>query len=121
MASILAPIEGIPNIVLIGVPDQAALQRVLTKLAANQIPHYAWSEPDYDFGLTAIATQPLYDADRKILQNYRLWKFGRVEGKPSCSFNGDPATSSGVAQKKERQTFSLEVAGSTPAPGANFG
>jgi hypothetical protein len=86
--------------IAIGVPDRAALERVLTKLRNSQLPHYVWVEPDNDFGMTAIATAPLNEQQKTVLQNYRLWKFGGVDEKSSCSFTGDPATSSLVAQAK---------------------
>lgn len=62
-----------PNIVVIGLPNLGALQRALAKLAANQIPHYAWSEPDFDYGLTAIATAPINGEQRAALANYRVY------------------------------------------------
>lgn len=62
-----------PNHVTIGVPNVAALRRVLKKLSDNQIPHYAWSEPDNDMGLTSIATIPLVGEERKPLANYRTY------------------------------------------------
>lgn len=71
---------GIPNIILIGVPDLAALHRVERKLKGCAIPHFCWSEPDYDFGFTAIATAPLRAEERGPLLNYRLWKFAGGAG-----------------------------------------
>jgi hypothetical protein len=91
--------EGMPNQVLIGVPNIAALNRVRVKLEANQIPHYCWHEPDHDFGFTAIATAPLYGEQRKILANYRVY--------------------TPVAQLVERRPLSSRVAGSSPAGSVN--
>ncbi len=68
--------RGTPNIILIGVPDKAALNRVEIKLAANAIPHCAWHEPDFDnaLGFTAIATIALTAEQKKPLAKYRLWQ-----------------------------------------------
>jgi hypothetical protein len=44
------------------------------KLSDNKIPHYEFSEPDYDYGFTSIATIPLRDEQRQVLRNYRLYK-----------------------------------------------
>ena len=110
--------EGIPNIVLIGVPDVRALNRVVRKLEEAQIPHYCWHEPDNDFGFTAIATAALGE-ERKALANYRLWTYVRGTEQSACSFTADSHANAGVAQKKEHLAFSQEVAGSTPAPGSN--
>lgn len=68
-------IDGIPNIVLIGVPDKAALVEACGILSENQIPHWQWHEPDFDFGFTAIATAQISGEQRKCLAHYRLWKF----------------------------------------------
>jgi hypothetical protein len=62
-----------PSIVLVGVPSQKALQRVIDKLALNRIEFVVFNEPDNDLGLTAVATVPLNEEQRAALQNYKLW------------------------------------------------
>jgi hypothetical protein len=57
------------------VPDQPALRRVQEKLDRHKIAYYAWSEPDFDLGFTALATVPLDAERKKVLSNYRLLKF----------------------------------------------
>jgi hypothetical protein len=94
--------DGTPNIVLIGMPDKAALQRVLTKLKSNNILHYSWTEPDYDLGLTAVATGPLYGEQREALRNYRLYN-------------------SPVAKTTERLILNEEDLGEDPSGRANAG
>jgi hypothetical protein len=89
--------QGIPNIVLIGVPDLAALNRVRSKLEYAQIPHYCWSEPDHDFGFTSIATIALDDEQRKVMANYRLWMYARGTEQSVCKGNLDTRTSAAVA------------------------
>jgi len=94
--------EKIPNIVMIGLPDQAALRRVIEKLRANQIVHYQWSEPDNDWGLTAIATVAIYGHKREVLKNYRLWNDrGGVGQKPGAGFNADPSTNLAVKDREQ--------------------
>lgn len=66
-------INGTPNIILIGVPNKAALERAQRKLAQHAIPHCAWVEPDMDLGFTSIATIPLDCIQKQVLANYRLW------------------------------------------------
>lgn len=72
-----AGIEGIPNIVLIGMPNMRSLVRVERKLQESGISHFSWHEPDYDMGFTAIATVPLRGEIRKVLANYRLYQLPR--------------------------------------------
>lgn len=84
---------------LVGVPHVAALQRVLGKLKAAQIRHYCWHEPDYNFGFTAIAAMPDRDEQRRVLGNYRLWKYhGAGEEQSSGSLAADRPTNYPVAQ-----------------------
>ena len=96
-----------PSIVLIGVPNKKSLERVIDKLINNRIDFSDFYEPDYDLGLTAVATVPVTEEQRAILQNYRLWN--------ESTFN------TSVAQRSERrdnrQVYS-EVGGSIPSAGA---
>lgn len=64
----------IPYCIVIGVPDKAALRRVIEKLKGLGIGHHEYHEPDYDLGLTAVATDPLGPDHRRMLSNYRLWR-----------------------------------------------
>lgn len=94
--------HGIPNMVLIGLPNIAALGRALAKLKGNNVLHYAWSEPDHDWGLTSIATAPISGEQRKVFQNYRVYN-------------------SPVAQNTERPILNGENVGGTPTGRANDG
>jgi hypothetical protein len=67
-------IDGIPNIILIGVPDVPALNRAKAKLIAHGIDHSEWVEPDMDLGFTAMATVPLSVEEKIPLAHYRLWR-----------------------------------------------
>ena len=102
MASMARLDVGIPNIVLIGLPNVSALNRALAKIKAANILHYAWIEPDYDFGFTAIATAPISGEKRKALANYRVYR-------------------TPVAQANEHPALNGEDAGISPAGRANAG
>lgn len=92
--------HGHPNIILIGVPDVKALERVKAKLERLQIVHYAWREPDEPgLGFTAIATAPLDKPQRNQLHSYRLWKYSG-------------------SSEKEHSVSNGEVDGSSPSPSA---
>lgn len=60
--------------VTIGLPNANAMQRALAKISAAQIPHFAWDDPDLEWGLTAITTAPLRGDQRQPLQNYRPYR-----------------------------------------------
>ncbi len=99
LATTYQPDSGIPNIIAIGIPDLAALKRVETKLQNHHIPHFSWSEPDYDFGFTAIATAPLTEEQKVVLANYRLLSHRRGGAEQSvCRVMPDSPTNSPVAQ-----------------------
>jgi hypothetical protein len=85
-----------PNLVYIGVPDVRALNRVLAKLKANQIRHYPWVEPDFGYGFTSIATEPLTEERKEVLSNYRVWRYGSGTGQPACGVNPDAPANSRV-------------------------
>jgi hypothetical protein len=104
MASLYFPDPGIPNIIVIGVPNQEALHQALAKLERHQIPHCAWTEPDYDYGLTAIATVPLDQKQRCVLSNYGLWRFAGGGGQPPCRVMPDSRTNSAEADLAEESS-----------------
>jgi hypothetical protein len=63
-----------PSCIVIGVPDKTALFRVIEKLRKHDIQHEVFYEPDFGMGLSAVATVPLEQAQRRCLSNYRLWR-----------------------------------------------
>jgi hypothetical protein len=63
-----------PSVVLIGVPHQKALERVLKKLTDHSIGHARFDEPDFAMGLSAVATVPLLPEQREKLMKYEPWK-----------------------------------------------
>lgn len=110
---------GEPNIVLIGIPNEKSLNRVLLKLQQCQLPHFAWREPDLAIGFTAIATSPLDSQQKQSLCNYRLWRHspGAVETSP-CSFTRDGGAKADVAQLREHSVSNGGVVGANPAVGS---
>ena len=72
--SSITRVQGIPNIIIIGVPSLKHLERVKTKLRAAGLGHSCWVEPDNDLGFTAIATRPLTIEEKQCLAHYRLWQ-----------------------------------------------
>ncbi len=91
MVRVLRPdYDDTPNIVYIGLPNRASLEKALEKLKAHQIVHARWDEPDFDLGFTSIATAPLSNQEKSVLSNYRVWKF--TPGEPSNRFGGSSPT-----------------------------
>lgn len=69
-----------PSCIVIGVPDKSALFRVVEKLRRHDIGHQVFYEPDFNMGLSAIATVPLEQGQRRCLSNYRLWREPEATG-----------------------------------------
>lgn len=67
-------IQCVPNVVLIGVPNEMALMHVRDELRAAGVGFHLWEEPDFDMGFTAIATTPLTKQEKQLLSHYRLWR-----------------------------------------------
>lgn len=90
--------------------------RVIDKLKRHQIPHYVWTEPDFDLGLTAVATVPLWGEQREVLANYRVWSEHNARGTAQavCSFTGDPGANSGVVSNSSIAASKAEGVGENP-------
>ncbi len=71
-------LDEIPSCIVIGVPDKVALFRVIEKLNKHAIQHHTFYEPDFDMGLSAVATAPLEQEQRRFLSSYRLWREANV-------------------------------------------
>ena len=66
--------QEIPSIVVIGVPDRAALRDVMERLVRYDIRFAAFYEPDFGMGLSAISTVPLSKKQKYALSRYPLWE-----------------------------------------------
>jgi len=61
-----------PNVIVLGLPDEPALQLCLHELARHHVRHHPFHEPDIGHQLTAIATEPLSPACKRWFRKYRL-------------------------------------------------
>lgn len=73
-------LDEIPSCIVIGVPDKAALFRAIEKLRKYDIGHQVFYEPDFNMGLSAVATVPIEGAQRRALSNYGIWKEPETTG-----------------------------------------
>ena len=63
-----------PHFVFTSVKNEGELYRWIGKLERLGVRFYAWSEPDMDNELTAIATEPVYGSGRRFFKNLKLVK-----------------------------------------------
>ena len=61
------------SLIVIAVKNKAKLEKVLLDLTQKGIKHIPFYEPDWDYGLTAIGTEPLTQDLRVLLKRYQLW------------------------------------------------
>lgn len=66
--------HGIARLVLLSVPNETALLRANEQLASAGIGVELFFEPDDAMGHSALATQPLRQAQRVHLKGWPLWK-----------------------------------------------
>ena len=62
------------SLIVIAVKNKAKLEKVLKDLEEKGIKHTSFIEPDWDYNLTSIATEPLTQEKRMLLKKYQLWK-----------------------------------------------
>lgn len=77
--------DGIPNLIVVGLPHAAAVLKCIKKLFFHNIQHQTWHDPDTSYGITAIATVPLTPEEKVVLANYRLWSLPRSPEKDLVS------------------------------------
>lgn len=65
--------HGTASLVVLAVPDGAALHRAHERLLAHGIEHEMFFEPDDAMGHSAIGTEPLCARRRRALRRYPLW------------------------------------------------
>lgn len=62
------------SLIVIAVKNKAKLEKVLLDLQSKDIKNIPFYEPDWEYGLTAIGTEPLTQEQRVLLKRYQLWK-----------------------------------------------
>lgn len=119
MANLMSPGYGKPSLVVIGVPHEASMRKVIAKLKEFQLSHYEWIDPDFDKGVTAIATIPLSVTQKESLRNYRLWNYSPGAATAACLLARDGGTISRRSSAKEHPVSNGEVVGSIPSDGSS--
>jgi len=64
-----------PNsLIVIGIRNKEQLLKAMSFLEKNNIAYESFSEPSWDYGLTAFASQPILETDRKVFKSFQLWR-----------------------------------------------
>lgn len=62
------------SLIVIAVKNQVKLEKAMKDLDEKGIKYVPFYEPDWEYGLTAIGTEPLTQEQRVLLKRYQLWK-----------------------------------------------
>lgn len=66
------------SLIVLSVPDRAALEAASTRLNSRGIEHFMFHEPDFEMGFSALATRPLSaKAERHLMRKYPLFRAER--------------------------------------------
>lgn len=65
--------HGIASLIVLSVPDQAALHAARQRLLSHGIESELFFEPDFGMGHSALATRPLTNDERRHMRRWRLW------------------------------------------------
>lgn len=71
-----------PSVITLNVKNEAQLNKILKRLAADGIEHYPFYEPDRGNELTAIASGPMTGNNRKPFKKYNLVQDRHAPGLP---------------------------------------
>jgi len=74
--------DAISSVVVCSVTDEEELKRAQAMLEYRGIRHYTFVEDDIGDQATALATEPIEGADRRVLRKYPLWNEGRSRPVP---------------------------------------
>ncbi len=61
-------------LIALGVKNQNQLDKAHAHVESHGINTVMFSEPDYDYGHTAFATQAVLEDQRHVFKKYNLWK-----------------------------------------------
>lgn len=62
------------SLILLSIPNRESLENAARELQLVGIDHHMFFEPDFDMGHSALATRPLYGAERKRMRKYPLYR-----------------------------------------------
>ena len=62
------------SLIVIAVKNRTKLEKAMKDLEEKGIKHTPFYEPDWEYGLTAIGTEPLTQEQRVLLKRYQLWR-----------------------------------------------
>lgn len=77
--------HGIASAIVLAVEDLAGLHAARARLTGQGVSTELFFEPDFDIGDSALATEPLTDAQRKLLRGWPLWRAPEVADSGSAA------------------------------------
>lgn len=122
--------DGIPNMVLIGLPHEKSMKRALRYIESLGLAHFDWKDPDKGDELRAVAVGPVGPELKHLLTKYVLYRPPSVlvtgsfppSTKTMCSADigavYERPSDAAVAQLDRAPQSTGEVDGSIPSSGS---
>ncbi len=66
------------SLIVLTVKSQAQLEKAYREIESHGIKLVKFHEPDWDYGFTAFASEPVYQDQRVSFKKYRLFTVGGV-------------------------------------------
>lgn len=110
--------HGIPNIVLLEpVADRSELDTIAQRVATAALPHYVYSEPYKNWGMTALIAIARTNEERATFVDMRKWDINFAEGAGMSAHHLGVGLRANppVAQSQSIRTLNSEGAGASPA------
>ncbi len=73
------PVDEVPSVIVIGIKSEEKLKGVIEYLKSINLDFSEFREPDLDNQLTAVATEPVREADKGLFRRYQLLKGGQYK------------------------------------------
>lgn len=62
------------SLIMLQIPNKEKLEAAMNRTVDSGIRCEPFYEPDWDYGFTAFATEPITKDQRKTFSKYKLWK-----------------------------------------------
>jgi uncharacterized protein (UPF0128 family) len=62
------------SLIILAVKNKEQLTKALEHVKSLGLRTVEFFEPDWDYGFTSFATEPLQEDQRRLLRKYQLWK-----------------------------------------------
>jgi hypothetical protein len=66
--------DDVSSLIILRIKSKAKLENAIASIRSKGIRMVEFHEPDWDYGLTAAASEPIFEDSREAFKRYNLWK-----------------------------------------------